>query len=215
MLLPSRAIRNQGDVNCCVSCAIGACLESAQENMPELAPLFHFHFAGGPGAIRTGVQISSARSTLLSFGICSIEKHRLTIDPGNVAQEPTEEARIDGRSRRPMDPARGALLWENVPVSGADGQWKRRLKKGAPMVAVVCPNPSYRTDAATGGHLLDIDGPYESIRHAIAVIGFSDGESAFLIQDSRGTEFGLKGQWWLPYELARTPFLESAFCFGS
>ena len=216
VLLPARAQRDQAEVNCCLSCAIGACLEAMLPTSPVLSALYHFHFAGGTSSVRTGIQESAAKAALLSRGICRLGLHPFTITTPNVSLVPDSVAVHDGQGRRPIDRDTGELICEPVPLSNSQLQWRSRLRSGIPLVAIIAPNPSYRNDVATTGHLGDASGPLESILHAVAVIGYSDAEDSFLIQDSRGNSFGpLGGQWWLPYNLARTPFLVSAMCFAN
>jgi hypothetical protein len=103
--LPTRQVHEQGDVNCCVSCALGAALEAVDPSAPPLAPLYHFFFAGGPQAIESGLTISQAQGALLRKGMCALTFHRFAISRSSVVLEPNNDAIRDGLGRRPIDPA--------------------------------------------------------------------------------------------------------------
>lgn len=40
------------------------------------------------------------------------------------------------------------------------------------------------------------------IGHAVLVFGYSESEQAFKVRDSRGSDIGDSGEWWLPVSLA-------------
>lgn len=205
--LPTRQVHDQADVNCCFSCALSAVMEARDPSMPPLAPLYHFYFANGSNAITLGLTIADAQRALLQKGICARQLHDFTIVPANVGVEPDDVAVVDGVNRRPMDPASGALLWKPVSPIDAERTWKRHLAAGSPLLIALQPTPSYFALTREQPVLADTNGPYDAIGHAVAAIGYSDADAVFVMQDSRGTGFGLDGQWFLPYALATSPFI--------
>lgn len=62
----------------------------------------------------------------------------------------------------------------------------------------IAPLPDVKKEACVGGH-------------AICLIGWDDAKNAFLAQNSWGTEFGIKGCFYLPYEYVLNPDLASDF----
>jgi hypothetical protein len=208
--LPARQVHEQGAVNCCFSCALSTVMEARDPSMPPLAPLYHFFFANGSSATSLGITIAQAQGALLHKGMCSRRLHDFSIAPAHVALEPSLDAVADGMARRPMDSSSGALLWQPVSTIDPERAWKRRLAAGSPLLIALQPNPAYFALARERPVLANIDGPYDSTGHAVAAIGYADDDSLFVIQDSRGTGFGLDGQWFLPYALATSPFVVTA-----
>ena len=208
--LPTRQVRDQKDVNCCFSCALAAAMEAGDASMPALAPLFHFVFAGGQSAVIEGLTPAQARSALLQKGMCALERHPFEISKPNVARQPDAQAVEDGRKRRPIDRSSGTLLWKPAPTN-----WKRYLGNGFPIVIGIQPNADYMGLNAQRPMLKTIAGVDMRAGHAVAVIGYRDLDSCYVVQDSRGPLFGLQGQWFLPYSLATSPFVVLAFVLAA
>lgn len=208
--LPARQLFNQKDVNCCFSCALAVAIEAGDATMPALAPLFHFVFAGGQSAVIEGVTPAQARGALLQKGMCALERHPFEISKPNVARQPDAQAVEDGRKRRPIDRASGTLLWKPAGTN-----WKRYLSKGFPVVIGIQPNADYMSLNAQRPTLRNIAGVDTRVGHAVAVIGYRDSGSCYVVQDSRGPLFGLQGQWFLPYTLATSPFVVLAFVLAA
>ena len=71
------------------------------------------------------------------------------------------------------------------------------------------------SDLLGGANRWDARGPaMGGAGHAVAVIGYSDRVQAFVIQDSRGTDFGQGGQWYLPYSATRSNLILEAIEIG-
>jgi hypothetical protein len=208
--LPSRQIHKQGDVNCCVSCALSTALEAADPAMPPLAPLYHFFFAGGPETIASGLTINQAQGALLRRGMCALDRHPYGIARSNVDQQPDEAAVEDGLGRRPIDPSSGTLLWKPVSILTPQGV-TRQLAAGFPVVLAFQPNEDYLDLKEGRPTLADNGPPYDVVGHAATIIGYSDPDAVFIVQDSRGLSFGITGQWFLPYDLLSSPFAVMAF----
>jgi hypothetical protein len=189
-------------------------MEAADPAMPRLAPLYHFHFAGGAHAIRLGLTISQAQGTLLQKGICAFALHAHAIEPSTVVRTPSPEAVFDGLRRRPIDLESGSLNW--TPISAVAGPivWKRHLASGRPIVIALQPNAAYRALSSRDPILANNSFPYEPIGHAAAVIGYQDADRVFVVQDSGGIDSALNGQWFLPYELGTSPFITLAYSIG-
>jgi len=206
--LPARQIHDQGDVNCCFSCALGSAMEAQNPAAPPLSPLYHFHFAGGARVIAEGLTVGDAKRALIQKGICALARHPFGISASNVEQEPDADAVRDGVARRPIDRAAGTLLWRSVMSTDPGRSWKRFLSGGMPIVVGMQPNADYLGLNAQRPTLRDNGPPYSTVSHAAVVLGYRDSVSSFIVQDSRrGANFGLGGQWFLPYDMAVQPFV--------
>jgi C1A family cysteine protease len=58
----------------------------------------------------------------------------------------------------------------------------------------VVPTPNTNKEKLLGGH-------------AVCVVGYDDSKKCFLVRNSWGTSWGLKGNFWLPYSFATNPRL--------
>lgn len=213
--LPARQIFDQGDVNCCFSCAVATAMEARDPAMPPLAPLYHFHNAGGARVIDEGLTHAEAKLAMLTKGVCAFERHPFDITRPNVSTGPDDDAVQDGIARKPMDRSSGTLLWRSVLRSDPERFWKRFLSAGAPIIIGIQPNASYLALDAQHPKLTNIDATNGRTGHAAAIIGFRDSESSFIVQDSRrGTDFGAGGQWFLPYSMATLPFVVLAIALA-
>src|SRR5690242_1708937 len=62
-----RSFVDQGDVDCCVSCALAYAMEVVHPDWPALAPLFHNYvsrFINGSAGVTGGLALSDALTTL-------------------------------------------------------------------------------------------------------------------------------------------------------
>lgn len=212
--LPTRQTHDQRDVNCCVSCAIGAAMEARDPSMPALAPLFHFFFAGGQGAIESGLTIPRAQGALLQRGICALARHSYDIARANVSLRPSVAAVQDGFTRRLLDRSAGTLLWRPVSIATSPTPLLRHLAAGFPVILGLQPNAPYLALKQSNPVLDDSRPPFSSVGHAAAVIGYDGVERVFIVQDSRGLSFGAQGQWFLPYDRCTSPFIVLAFALA-
>jgi hypothetical protein len=190
-------------------------MEARDRTVPPLAPLFHFFFAGGRTAIEIGLTISQAQGALLKKGMCGLAFHNFDISRPNVDRQPNSDAVRDGLRRRPVDLSTGTLFWKPISTIAATRTWKRHLASGAPLLIALQPNHTYLGLNATQPVLTNNDPPYSVTGHAAAVIGYSDADASFIVQDSRGTSFGINGQWFLPYDLCASPFIVLAVALVS
>jgi hypothetical protein len=212
--LPTRQVFEQRDVNCCFSCALASAVEASDPAQPALAPLFHFYFAGGQNSVEMGITISQAMGALLTNGICAFDLYPLQITRANLGQPPDTAAVSDGIARRPIDRSTGDVMWKPLSTALPATIWKRHLAAGYPIVIGLQPNNDYLALNAAQPILASSGGPYAANGHVAAVIGYRDAESAFIVQDSRGTSFGLQGQWFLPYDFCTSPFLVIAYALA-
>lgn len=213
--LPARQIFDQGSVNCCFSCALASAIEARGAAVPPLAPLYHFHFAGGASRIETGLTDTEAKSALIAKGMSAFTHHPFAISTTNVRKVPGDSAVADGPRNKPRDPKSNTLLWKRIRNTDAERSWVRHLRAGAPIVIGLQPNDDYLALNAQRPTLRTNAGPYSRIAHAAVVLGYRDAVSAFVIQDSRrGTDFGVGGQWFLPYSLATSPFVVLAIALS-
>lgn len=211
-----RGVVNQADVPCCVSCAFATALESLQPGFAQLAPLFHYYFTRTgrmrlPSTAMSDTSLLEAAQTLALEGICVFDLHEYESTVGNAAIAPTSAARTDGQARRlPFNAAIGVPRFRRLSDVSREVEWKKALLTGKPIVAGFAVVDGY----GPAMRRLDMPAKQTGTGHAVAVLGYRDSERAFIVQDSRGEDFALGGQWWMSYAFASSAFVQEAYCIG-
>lgn len=213
----ARAILDQKEVECCISCAITTCIEVFYPQYEQLSPLFHYYktaflFEGRAPRVNDGMEIDRGFATLMSAGICLFSLHPAQFDATGVAMAPSVDAENDGKKRAmPLDVVTYVSPYEEIPL-GRDpvNSMKDALAGGRPVLAGIHLTTNYRAVK-----LMDPGAP-NGLRHAVAILGYSDAEASFIIQDSRGPNWAQGGQWWLPYNILMSPntIVFQAFAVG-
>jgi hypothetical protein len=214
-LLPGpRRVLDQREVPCCTSCAIAAAAESANVSWTTLSPLFHYFVArvdvahGSPSQM-SNLTLEDAMRAIAEVGICLEAFHGVTMDAPGVCVRPSDDARRDALARRlpPVSVFPPIPRIEPIGNGNRTLDWKRALLTGKPIVAGIdLPDGYDRTmtrASTTGGRL--------GASHAVAILGYRDSEQAFVVHDSRGPDWFLGGQWWMPYSFAESGFVDRAF----
>jgi hypothetical protein len=214
--LPARRIVNQEGVNACFSCALAACLEARDASCPALAALFHFHYAIRlwPNAIQVG--IGDERLALDVFGqvgICAAALHDYPFTPDDARRVPSGAAVSEAQTRVPRINDFGERPFRRLYTGPmTELHWKHALLRRQPVLAVIHTNASYwaMRNGATA-RWDDTDREAAGDLHAVAVLGASQADGAFVVQDSRGPQFGAGGQWLLAYDRASGTAIDSSF----
>jgi hypothetical protein len=183
----------------------------------ELSPLFHYfenaiRFQGRPPRVDDGMETDQGFTTLETAGISLLCLHDAAYDATGVALEPSNLAVEDGKNRSmpyKLDryvSAHQSIALELDPVNNM----KQVLAGGRPILAAIQLTKNYGA-----AKLLD-PGPPTGQRHAVAVLGYSNAEASFIVQDSRGKQWAQGGQWWLPFSVVASPvtILFQAFAIG-
>jgi len=213
----ARAILDQKQVDCCISCAITTCVEVLYPQYEQLSPLFHYyetalHFQGRAPRVNDGMEIDQGFRILTSVGICLFSLHPAPFDDAGVTMAPSPAAETDGKKRAmPPLPVTYVSPYKAIPL-GLDpvNSVKEALAGGKPVLAGIHLTANY------GAVKLMDPGSPTGLRHAVAVLGYSDAEASFIIQDSRGRDWAQGGQWWLPYGILASPntIVFQAFAVG-
>jgi hypothetical protein len=213
----TRRILDQGDIPCCASCAIAAAAESANARWETLSPLFHYfvtrtQIVGGSPGQMADLTLEDANSALQDLGICLNRYHDHAMSGDGIAAAPSTAARADAltRSLPPVSILPPVYRIELLGDQNRVQEWKKALLTGRPIVAAIDLPAAYgktMVRAATDGGRL---GP----SHAVAILGYRDSEQAFIVQDSRGPDWFLGGQWWMPYGFAESGFVYRAYSFN-
>jgi hypothetical protein len=184
--------------------------------MRTRTPLFHYFVTrteirrGSPGQMAE-LSLEDAKSAMEDFGICLNSLHDKPMDEKGIAEPPSPAARSDAQDRRLPPISIFPPVYQIVLLGDYNRvqEWKKALLTGKPILAAVDLPASYgrmmRRAETEGGRL----GPC----HAVAILGYRDSEQAFIVQDSRGPDWFIGGQWWMPYSFAESGFVYRAYAF--
>ena len=213
-----RALLDQKDLKCCVSCALAACLEVLHAGYAQLSALFHYAMTVAPNPqdavdLTNGMTPEEGFAALYHQGICSFEKHPYPFRSPEAKTKPNQAAIDDALPRAVTELDFATYLPYFQPIGLAIdpvNECKKCLQQGNPLLFGI-----YLT-ANWGAAKLDSPGARTGSRHAVACLGYSDLEASFIIQDSFGPGHGRGGQWWLPYQsfVSSEPIVFSAHAVG-
>lgn len=151
----------------------------------------------------TGAEIRTALKSLNKFGAAHAKFWPYR--PQKFAIAPNKPTRQDAKKHRVVEYRR---LNQNL------SELKKCIAMGYPFIfgfwvyesfegieldqTGMMPKPDTAKERFLGGH-------------AVCCIGYDDNEQAFLIRNSWGTNWALKGHYWMPYELVVDPSLSEDF----
>lgn len=185
---------DQKTIGSCVPHATIGCLEYYENvyNLPyeDLSRLFLYYVTRKvQGDLRdTGCSIRTCLKTLSKHGCCKESLWRY--DCRRYKTPPPQKCFAD------------AVRYKDVSYYRINSlsQIKSALAEGNPVIFGAYLYPSFY-DADETGIVLMPDSSEECIGgHCLLLCGYSDETQMFLVRNSWGTVFGLKGYCWMPYE---------------
>ncbi len=213
-----RAILDQKDLKCCVSCALATCLESLHPDYPRLSALFHYAMTVAPGGsdpvdLNKGMTPAEGFSTLFHSGIASLEKHGVPFHDPEAKSKPSAAAITEALQRivTELDFSTYRPFFQPIGLTADPvNDCKESLQQGLPILFGIHITSNW------GAPKLAPPGAQTGSLHAVACLGYSDLEASFIIQDSFGAAWGQGGQWWLPYQtfVSSEPVVFSAHAIG-
>jgi hypothetical protein len=224
--LPARSIWNQGEVDCCLSCAWTTTLEALRTSYPALSPLFHYYEARirsgqDPRTDFHGLAWEHGFLVVRETGISSYSRHsqpptlQNPITSATASLETSSSARSDAAQYRLGTDQYSLDLFRRLGQAEPERDWVAALGRAHPILMILQPDSSYwamRNGAASTWHANG--GITFDPLHAVAIIGFFRESSSFVVQDSRGPEFGRGGQWLLPFTTAISGLIHSVYEIG-
>lgn len=209
-----RAILDQANVPCCVSCALAGAMEILHPGWPPLAPLFHYFVTrhDNRGADSSGfLFLDDALLTLTNQGICKQASHPQLFTPEGAAVRPSPPAFADALERRlPRD----GLRFRFTPLVGGSraALIREQIRAKHPVViGLTLPAEYPLSFLNTNREWLD-PLPLSASHHCVLVLGYSDARRAFRIRDSRGERKNFDdGGWWMGYRIVDSPAIQEAY----
>src|SRR5437588_133133 len=114
-------------------------------------------------------------------------------NPGPFTKKPSAAAFADGRKHP-------AVVYQRLPQ--VDIQLKGCLASGYPFVFGISVYESFESSAVAKSGKVPMPKPKEKMLggHAILAVGYDDTQRRFIIRNSWGPDWGVKGYFTLPYE---------------
>lgn len=215
---PRRTVA-QGDVQCCVSCALGSALEIVHRDWPALAPLFHYFVTASinHGADSNGfLRLDDALATLTAQGICKHSDHDVDRDQPYTlpmaAIRPSPQAFADGAQRVIR---RVLMRFQYQRLIGPS--WSKavrdQLRQNRPAVIGFRLPKGYAADQFLDARFEWSDlqrFPASDSGHCVVVTGYDDSRTALQVVDSQGVNRLGGGTWWMGYRVADAGVIQDA-----
>lgn len=204
-LEPPFAVRDQGDVPCCVSCAVVTAMEilsSANDDPRPLSVLYNYYRARSSIGTLEEISIRSGLRAANRFGVCREAAHpasaglRGPYTRADALREPSWDADSDASRRLlvDVDPSWNTLGYYRLSTIGRAAEWLSVLGRGAPIVFGFSTVGRYREIVAgTTAEIIDAEGDGSGIGHVAVVVGYD--APWFVVRDSQGTGFARHGHW--------------------
>lgn len=211
--LPARQTFNQLDVDACFSCAIATAYEARHLDVPSLSPAFHLFHAFGGSAALMGMTLETAHSALAQFGISRMSRYRHDPGAGTPPNAPDSDALTDGLPRRPLSSPFTGSEFRQLPGIHRAWEWISALEASLPVLIRIWLNPGYQGLSRENPEWTDRSNPGRD-SHAVVIVGYQAGPRRFVVQDSRGKNRFIEGQWFIPEAQAELGPIEDAYVFG-
>jgi C1A family cysteine protease len=203
-------VYDQGQLGSCTANAIGGALEFAQIKQKQANPftpsrLFIYY---NERVIEHTVESDSGAQ--IRDGVKSV--HKLGAPPETdwpyditkFTQKPPEQAFKDAKNYQ-------AIVYQRVTPTL--GQLKGCLASGFPFVFGFTVYESFESEEmAKSGHLqMPLSGEKQLGGHAVLAVGYQDSSQSFIVRNSWGTDWGIKGYFTMPYPYLLQGTLASDF----
>jgi C1A family cysteine protease len=202
-------VYDQGQLGSCTANAIGGAIEfdRLKQKLPDFVPsrlFIYYNERVIEGTVRSdsGAQIRDGIKTVASQGVCP--ETDWPYDIAKFEQKPAAKAYADALSDR-------AVSYQSL-IQDAN-QMKGCLASGFPFVFGFTVYESFESPAvAQSGHA-PMPGPSERAigGHAVMAVGYDDSNQWFVVRNSWGPSWGLKGYFTLPYAYLIQASLSSDF----
>lgn len=205
------AVYDQGELGSCTANAIGAAIEfdqikqnKAWDFMPSRL-FIYYNERAMEGTIHedSGAAIRDGVKSVNTNGVCKESLCPYNIK--NFTKKPSQQAYKE------------AILHKSLQYAKLDNTNVLNLKKclagGLPFVFGFTVYEYFESPEMASTGVLNMPAANEQNLggHAVMCVGYDDAKKAFLVRNSWGASWGLKGYFWMPYEYMTNVNLASDF----
>ncbi len=196
-------VYNQGDLGSCTANALSACVEHLREiSMPSrLFIYYNERTIDGDVDQDSGSTIKTGIQALRQFGVCP--ENVWPYDPANFAEKPNQTAYTD---------ATPDIIGSYMKLQTLD-DIKRCLASGFPVAFGFMVFNYFESQDMLQTGILQLPTPGEVPigGHAVVIVGYDDTKQSVLVRNSWGSDWGIGGYFWMPYQYVTNPQLASDF----
>lgn len=191
-------VYNQGQLGSCTANAIGGAIQFdrlKQKLRPDFIPsrLFIYYnerVIEHSVASDSGAQIRDGIKTVAKQGVCPETEWPYDIQKFTI--KPTSSCYQDAKKYQ-------AVQYQRVPQML--NQFKGCLASGYPFVFGFSVYDAFESEAVAKTGVLSLPGPKEKLigGHAVVCVGYNDTKQVFIVRNSWGSGWGMKGYFTMPY----------------
>jgi C1A family cysteine protease len=203
-------VYDQGQLGSCTANAIGGALEFAQIKQKQASPFTPSRLFIYYNERVIDHTVDSDSGAQIRDGVKSV--HKLGAPPetdwpydiNKFSQKPPEQAFKDAKNYQ-------TIVYQRVTPTL--GQLKGCLASGFPFIFGFTVYESFESEEmAKTGHLqMPLSGEKQLGGHAVLAVGYQDSSQTFIVRNSWGTDWGIKGYFTMPYPYLLQGTLASDF----
>lgn len=193
------AVYDQGQLGSCTGNAIAGLFEFDRLKLkigrPDYVPsrLFIYYnerVIEGTVNSDSGAQIRDGIKTVAHQGVCS--EITWPYDINKFAEKPPASAFVEAKKSQAVSYSR---------VSRTLSQMKGCLASGFPFVFGFTVYDSFESSAVASSGIVDMPKPKEAVvgGHAVVAVGYNDTTQRFIVRNSWGKKWGMRGYFTMPY----------------
>lgn len=202
-------VYDQGHLGSCTANAIGAAIEfglmKQQANVFMPSRLFIYYnerVVEGTVLSDAGAQLKDGIKSVNKQGVCPEPMCPYVIE--RFTDEPTPEAYAEAKHH---------CVTSYERIARGINQMKGCLAEGFPFIFGFTVYESFESDetATTGKVNMPSVGEHLMGGHAVVAVGYDDGIGRFIVRNSWGSDWGMKGYFTMPYDYLLDPGLARDF----
>jgi C1A family cysteine protease len=203
------AVYDQGELGSCTANAIAGAIEHQfiTQKLSIFVPsrlFIYFNERAMEGTIHSdsGAQIRDGIKSVITQGVCP-ETEWPYIE-NKFADTPTENCYQDARKNIVE---RYTSIGQNLPTL------KSCLAQGYPIIFGASIYENFESDAVAKSGIVPMPGKHEQCLggHAILIVGYNNDQHSFIVRNSWGSNWGINGYCYFPYNYIVNPDLASDF----
>lgn len=188
---------DQGDLGSCTANAIASASQflwmKAGNHKTSSRLFIYYNERVIEGTVNqdSGAQIRNGIKSIATLGECYALQWPYRISKFRL--QPTNECYFDALKHK-------ALVYRRISSSMND--MKAVLASGYPFVFGFTVYDSFESDTVASTGVVPMPKNNESVLggHAVLAVGYDDNQKMFLVRNSWGTNWGLQGYFWMPYQ---------------